>query len=297
MLIKKAHPRTGTRLQRLFATIRQSSCCFLLLAATNVCFAQTEWRDLFDEKLSQWEVFLGVPRPETKVAGYAYAKNKPIGLRDPKGVYTVRMLDGEPVLFVSGEILGGLTTLKNFKNYHLRFQFAWEEKKWPPRLALPRDSGLLYHCIGAHGAHDNVWMRSVEYQIQEDDVGDFYPLCGTQADFPAIQEGKKLRSSPGAPLVLAKGRVLRGKDYHEKPNGEWNTAEILAVGNDAFHLLNGRVVNILRDINYLEDTGTDVKKVFLGAGKLQIQSEYAAIKYRRMQIKAATKLPNTLSRK
>ena len=295
MLAKKSLKKINATRHGLFITFGRLACCVFLIVSVNICPVRAEWSSLFDETLSQWETFLGVPPPETEVAGYVYEKNKPIGLRDPKGVYAVKTIDGEPVLFVSGEILGGLTTLKNYENYHLRFQFSWEEKKWPPRLTMPRDSGLLYHCIGSHGAHDNVWMRSVEYQIQENDVGDFFPLCGTQADFPAIREGKKLRFSLHAPLIPATGRVMRGENYHEKPNGEWNTAEIIAVGNNAIHLLNGHVVNALRNISYMEGTGPNTKKVPLCAGKLQIQSEYAAIKYRRMQIKPMAKLPATFS--
>jgi len=50
---------------------------------------------------------------------------------------------------------GGLTTRESFSNYHLCVDVKWGERKWEPRLALPWNSGLLYHCTGPHGAFWN----------------------------------------------------------------------------------------------------------------------------------------------
>ncbi|MDR2844810.1 MAG: DUF1080 domain-containing protein [Puniceicoccales bacterium] len=276
-----------TLLTRLFA------CATALLTASTAAVADgtdAQWTPLLDAKLSQWEPFLGVPPRTTPVAGYTYAKNTPIGLRDPNGVFTVKEVDGEPVLHVSGEIFGGLTTLKSHANYHLRFQFRWGEKRWAPRLHVPRDSGVLYHCIGEHGAYSHIWMRSVEYQIQEKDVGDFYPLCGTRADFPAKRTGNFWRYTPDVPLRGIGERVAHSTDYQEKPNGEWNTAEIIVVGADAIHILNGRVVNALRNIRYVEKADAGKKEIPITAGKIQIQSEGAEIEFRRIEIRPAEKI-------
>ncbi|MDR2862835.1 MAG: DUF1080 domain-containing protein [Puniceicoccales bacterium] len=269
---------------------------FLFLAATVISGGAAEdvgeaWLPLLDAKLSQWEPFLGVPGKGIEVPGHTPAKGKPIGLRDPTGVFTVKSVDGEPVLHVSGEILGGLTTLKSFENYHLRLQFRWGEKRWPPRARVPRDSGILYHCVGEHGAFGNAWMRSVEYQIQENDVGDFFPLCGSRADFPVKQVGSAWRYEPGAPLKRCIGRVMRGEAYHESPFGEWNTVELVVIGADSIHVLNRHVVNELRNIRYLENG----RETPLKAGKLQLQSEYAEIEYRRVEIRPVKTFPKEFS--
>ena len=58
----------------------------------------------------------------------------------------------------------------------------WGERKWEPRLSLPRNSGLLYHCTCPHGALWNTWKRSLEFEIQEKDMGDLYPLGGARGD-------------------------------------------------------------------------------------------------------------------
>jgi len=46
------------------------------------------------------------------------------------------------------------------------------------RLKLPRDNGMLYRCCGPQVAFWNVWMNSLECQVQEQDTGDFYGLGG-----------------------------------------------------------------------------------------------------------------------
>jgi hypothetical protein len=251
-----------------------------LAAANDACSAgapksKDGWLPMLDEKLTQWEPWLGpLSRGE-----------QPIGLRDPLDIYTVRMENGEPVLHVSGQILAGLTSKKEFSNYRLRAQFRWGQKRWKPRAARPRDNGILYHCVGDHGAVGGAWMRSVEFQIQEQDVGDFFSLRGTQADFPVRQEGDLWRYTPGAPLQTLAKRVLRGGDYDEKPLGEWNDIELVVTGGESAHILNGKVVNELRNISYVEGKDETRKVIPLTAGKLQIQSEYAEIEFRRVEIK------------
>jgi type 1 glutamine amidotransferase len=253
--------------------------------------AADEWSPLLDVNLSQWESFIGVPQAGTVVPGYVARSKAPVGLRDPNGVFRVRLENGEPVLRVSGEILGGLTTLREFANYRLRFQFRFGEKRWPPRARAPRDNGILYHCVGKHGAYGGAWMRSVEYQIQENDVGDFFPLLGSGADFEAVKEGKFWRYTPGAKPVALSERVMRASDYDERPLGEWNDGELVVVGSDSVHILNGKVVNVLRNIRYATGRGEQRKVVPLTAGKLQIQSEFAEVEFRRVFIKPETKLP------
>ena len=152
------------------------------------------WRPLLDEELSLWEVFTGVPHRSITIEGFPKSKSgdcrkgKPFGLGDPKNVYSVAMVDGVPVLHVSGEMYAGLTSLEEFENYHFSTEFKWGEKKWPPRLKVKRDSGILFHCIGKHGAFWNVWMRCFQCQVQEGDCGDFIPLAGTSCQVKVTPE-------------------------------------------------------------------------------------------------------------
>jgi hypothetical protein len=143
---------------------------------------------------------------------------------------------------VTGEIWGALTTRESFSNYHLRLDVKWGEKKWEPRLAQPRNSGLLYHCTGPHGAFWNTWKRSLEFEVQEADMGDLYPLGGTRGEVvfvkppsktwifdpgagelttvgdPGLGPGVESRGAPAREFCRAEWRVEHNRTLHPRPH-------------------------------------------------------------------------------
>ena len=253
---------------------------------------------LLDAQLSQWEKWLGVPHRSYEVPGYvrgATAKEDPaLGLdRDPLGVFSAQMVAGEPVLRISGQVFGGLTSRKSYDNFHLRTQQRWGRRKWEPRLDAVRDNGILIYCVGEHGAGGKNWMRSQECQVQEGDIGDWWPIAGTLVDVTARDEGKKVVFDPKAPRRPMKTRVWHGADYQEKPAGEWNTIEVCSLDGDAVFRLNGRTVNVIRNSRYREK-GSD-QEFPLKAGRLQIQSEAAECEYRRLEIRPLTAWPREVA--
>ena len=267
--------------------MRLLSIC--LLGATLSAAEAPVFTPLLDAQLSQWEKWLGVPPRAYEVPGYvrgATPKDDPVlGLnRDPLDVFTLKVIDGESVLNITGQVFGGLTTLKSFENFHLRTQHRWGTRKWEPRLNAVRDNGILFHCIGEHGAGGKNWMRSQECQVQEGDIGDWWPIAGAMVDAAVKDEdGKVVRYVPGAPLRAMRSRIWHGTDYPEKPSGEWNTVEVYAFAGDAVFRLNGRTVNVIRNSRYREK-GSE-QEIPLRAGKLQIQSEAAECQYRRLEIR------------
>ncbi len=262
-----------------------------------------QWRDLLDPSLSQWDVWMGVPHKTVKLPESSDfevdpesdgMRGKPLGLNnDPLKVFSAAEENGEVILKISGQIYGGITTKEEFKNYHLTLQYRWGDKKWEPRLKRKRDSGLLLHCVGKHGAFWNVWKRCLECQIQEGDTGDFYPLAGTIADIPAsLPEGKKKPVyTPGAELFEASSPVTHGPS-EEKPNGEWNTVEIYTVGDKMIHVVNGTLNMVLLNTRQKTPHG----HAPLTKGQIQIQSEAAEIDYRRIKIRNITEFPEQFSK-
>lgn len=259
---------------------------------------EKNWIELLDPKLSQWELWMGVPHtsvkdlPEGTPQMNDYTKGTPLGLaNDPKRVFSVIDEDGISVLKITGEIYGGLTTLKEFGDYHFSCEVKFGEKKWEPRLQKQRDSGLLYHCTGKHGAFWNVWMRCLEYQVQEENLGDLYLLAGTAADLPTSPSLTKVpgvpnvKWDPAQPFKPAKG--AERSFNHENPHGEWTTAEFYVLGRQAIHMVNGHVVLSLDKARL--DEGTPLTK-----GKLQIQSEGAEVYYRNIRIRPITTFPAKL---
>jgi Domain of Unknown Function (DUF1080) len=268
-----------------------------VLGATHLAAEDSKPSLLLDEKLSAWEVFIGVPHESVILPGLPASTSKdgqtgtPVGLgSDPLKIFTVVIEDAKPVLHITGQIYGGLTTREEFENYHFSCQFKWGDKKWPPRLKDKRDSGILYHCNGNHGAFWNVWMRSLECQVQEGDCGDFIGLAGTAASLQAkvIPEGKNPPFDPTAPLYTDIGYAAHSPSI-EKPNGEWNTIEIYALGDTAVHVINGTPSMVLFDTRQRAGDGQGF--VPLKGGKIQIQSEAAEIFYRDIKIETITAFP------
>ena len=74
---------------------------------------------------------------------------------------------------------------------------------------------------------------------------------------------------------------------NEKPSGEWNTIELLTVGQTSVHVVNGKVVMVLTNSRHMvKDKETPLTK-----GKIQLQSEGAEIFYRNIAIRSITKIP------
>jgi len=224
--------------------------------------SSTSWRSLFNGKdLSGWETYL---RPSE-----AAADQKPIGLnQDPHGVFTVE----NGMIRVSGQDWGGVFTKESFSNYHLRFQVKFGKKKWPPRENVVADGGLLFHCSPPYDFGSTCWMRSIELQIQETDIGDYHnvgagipmiPLAKSHDDADEVDQ-----YTPSAPLQLTKNRVFRSGNFESTPDN-WTTGELVARGADAVFIVNGFVVNRVYNI-YRQDLHQQTTR-----GQIQFQSEGA----------------------
>jgi hypothetical protein len=272
--------------------------------------AESGWTPLWNGRnLDGWTTWMRPPEPTSAVPGLARdAQGKytePIGSgRDPLKVFTVVSdVDGRPAIRISGEVFGELRSRATFKNYRLRLQFKWGEKKWPPRdaAATPRDSGLLYHVHNPPGVGGRTWARSIELQIQEHDVGDLYavgsaiavrakPRAGTQPvlyDYDPSGEWTFFSQSQGA-----SGRCIKQPD-NEKPTGEWNTVELIAFGEDAIHIVNGRVVMRLRGpLRIDSEVPTSVT-----SGAIILQSEGAEVFYRDIETRPITAIPSEFAAK
>jgi hypothetical protein len=263
------------------------------------------WVKVFNGRdLSGFETWLGVPNKA--VTGLELPRNaegaytEPLGTADPKQVFTVVQKDGAPAIRISGEIFGALTGREEYDGFHLKLQFKWGEKKWPPRENVVRDSGILYYAVGPHGVSGNnrAWMRSLECQVQEGDVGDFWGVANTVVDVEGDHtgEGKEQKTvyRKGGPVVAIDGsprRAIKALDNEKK--GEWNTVEVLCAQGTCVHVVNGRVNLVLTNPRQsTDDGGTEP----LRRGKLQIQSEGAEVFYRDIQVRRITEIPKQYRR-
>lgn len=274
--------------------------CGCVLAGTNSnsqlsAAEEPEWTNLLDAELSQWEVWTAVPPafikelPEGYTRGENPKKAPAVGLSDPFRIYTTEKdADGELVLKVSGEVYGGLTSKATHSNYHLSLQVKWGEAKFAPRENKKRDSGILYHCTGPHGAMWKIWKRSVELQIMEEDFGDLFLLGGPSA---MVNMADDLVWNPAGEATERKGEdVLRGVRSvdAESPHGEWTQIDLYVVGDSAVHVINGTVVMAISEIKINDEA--------LTAGELQLQSEGAECYFKNIRMKAMNAFPEAIAK-
>lgn len=271
--------------------MRLYSALFFLLP---LALFSDDWEPLLDENLTQFEVWMGIPHssveglPEGTYQSGNVHTGTPMGLgADVKGVFKMIEIEGEPVLHISGEIYGGLTTLKAYENYHLSVQMKWGDLKWAPRANALRDNGILYHCYGEHGAFWSTWKSSLEYQVQESDMGDFIQLAGAKAEIRCIKlEGaERPRFDPFSEDY--RGGYIHAYPEVDAPHGEWNQLDLYVLGNDAIHVVNGTVVMVVENAMQRDRSP-------LVRGQLQIQSEGAEVFYKDLKLRSIDAFPDAI---
>ena len=206
---------------------------------------------------SGWDRYLGKPSDTEPALGID---------NDPRAVYSIVALDGEPAIRISGEVWGALISKQSLGDFHLRAEYKWGTLTWPPLNLL--DSGIMYLSNGPLGAVNaggpelsnpigsGAFLVSMEYQVLPRDVGGPYSLGPIRFE-PAAR-------SPGAERA-----------------GDWNQIDIIFQSGVAQHFLNGELVAGGSDFQ-LEWPGEPV--TVLQRGKLQIQSEGAEIYFRRIEL-------------
>jgi hypothetical protein len=242
------------------------------------------WRSLFNGKdLAGWETWIRTSDDRTK---------EPIYNQDPEGIFTVVMTDGEPALRVSGKKFGAIYTKEEFENYHFRIEFKWGDPSGPSLPSRHIESGVLYHAYSPTGQLPG---SAIEFNIDRGHVGNYWGVRG-----PLVDVEGRLFHHPhwpgGTPVVYEKGatkhtkigaRSIFANGNYETHVGEWNVVEILCVGQDIIHVLNGAVAMRLTNARRLEGE----KEVPITRGKIHLQSEGAEIFYRRAQIRPIASIP------
>jgi hypothetical protein len=264
---------------------------FALIAAGR---AAEVWTPLLNGRdLGNWDMFMASPDPAWDVPGMARAPDggypEPVGRnKDPLKVFTFETIDGRPALHVTGQGFGTILTKQSYRNFHLRLEVKWGERKWGYKKDAPRDCGLVYFCHGEPDAVDGTWPRSVEFQIQEHDMGDLYALL-TRVTVRARDGGAY--DPAGKPTLFASqapsGNRCAKLGDPEKPHGEWNTLDLYCFGADSMHVVNGTVVMRLHSAERI-DGG---KPAPLTSGRIGLQTEGAEVYYRNVTIAPITAMP------
>jgi len=173
---------------------------------------------------------------------------------DPDNNFTIQ----DSVIHVLGKDLGYVITEKGYTNFHFKVDFKWGERRWGSRQQNKRDAGVCYN-IGVNEP-DSIWPRSIECQVQEGDVGDFWLLGFSTIQVNGVQNAPSNHT-----------RMIKQKDG-EKPYGEWNTVEIISYNGKCVQIVNGLIVNVGENASVKD-------------GKILLQSEYAEVYYRNVKLR------------
>ncbi len=183
---------------------------------------------------------------------------------------------------------GFLCTRAEFENVRIRVEYKWGVERFAPRLENKRDNGLLYHVVGP----DRVFPRCIECQIQETDTGDVFFVDGArgiQGSLPGYGGAGVTQLITSAP-ALASGqpsssRLLKDGDFEKLD--DWNTVEVIAEGDRATQIVNGRIVNRMTNLEQ-PDPQNAGQFIPLRRGRIAIEIEFAEIWYRRIEVKQLT---------
>jgi hypothetical protein len=180
-------------------------------------------------------------------SGWTYHLEKPDA--KPSDVWSVK--DG--VLRCTGKPTGYLITKENnFENYNLSLDWRWPGKGG--------NNGVLVHVTkpGELG----VWPKCFEVQLQSDSAGELWTIGTTlEVKHPTTHVDDRRHKNE-----------ISGT---EKPLGQWNTMEIICVGDEIDVKVNGYLVN-------------RATKLSQHRGAIGLQSEGTPIEFRGITL---TKLP------
>ena len=226
-------------------------------ASAPVSAQDSAWRLLFNGRdLAGWTPYTGPLHPQFDSMR-----------RDSERAFGIVRIDGEPALRVDGALWGALTSDEEFADFHLRLEYRWGANQWPPLRFF--DSGVMDHAgvpldavaggrgrLAAEEGRPGYFRESMEYQIAGHQVGIFAPLGRITAD------------------------EVEALPFLERRRPSWNRVDLLAVGDEATHLLNGHLVRRMARARYL---GAGEPRP-LTRGRLQLQSEGTETSSRRIEI-------------
>ncbi|MFN8241251.1 MAG: DUF1080 domain-containing protein [Bacteroidales bacterium] len=159
---------------------------------------------------------------------------------DPATVFTVK----DRVIHIKGDPFGYMRTKKVYSDYRLHVEW-----RWPVEAS---NSGVFIHGQSP----DTIWLKCVECQLKAGSAGDF--VCMNGADL-----NERVDKST---------RVVRKMtDSNEKKAGEWNTMEVVCLGNSIEVYVNGLLQN--------KGTGANISKGFIC-----LQSEGKDVEFRNVFI-------------
>lgn len=181
---------------------------------------------------------------------------------------------------------GYLATVQKFQNYQLQLEFRWGERRYAPRALAKRNSGIMYHLSPDS---DPARESAVEFQIQESNVGDIVainmrgleaPAPGGTPSWPSWPSWKpRAYAEPSVNGGISRQWFRSAGDFEYRDS--WNRLDIIAFGDQAAHLVNGRIVAAIFGLRRsLQENGPPPN-----SGRIALQVEAAEIAFRNIRLR------------
>ena len=195
------------------------------------------------------------------VAGFAQKKQSLFNGKDLKG-WTIFVGDTsitpenffyvkDGVIETVGVPVGYLRTKKEYSNYRLHVEWRYPEN--------PVNSGVMLHTTGP----DKIWVSHYQANLKHQSVGDFVVHgVGQKATINGKEYVSTEKDKPAVPKM---------NPSNEKPDGEWNSYDIVCKGNTIEIKVNG----------LLQNTATNCS---LTKGAIALQAEGCKIQFRNLWI-------------
>ena len=236
-----------------------------------------QWLPLFDGRTTGgWAYFQG-GREQKPPPGHLRAGAGELHfLNDVEAV-------SEPVPFAY------LATDRAFQNYQLQLDYRWGERRYPPRALAKRNSGIMYHLSPDP---DPARESAVEFQIQESNVGDIVainmrgleaPAPGGTPSWPAWPSWMpRDYAAPSRNGGVSRQWFRSAGDFERRDS--WNRLDIIAFGDQAAHLVNGRIVSAIFGLRHSTQTG-GTSDAPANSGRIALQIEAAEILFRTIRLR------------
>jgi hypothetical protein len=131
------------------------------------------------------------------------------------------------VLVCKGTPRGYIYTEQNYSNFVLQFEWRY------PAGATNSNGGALVRLTGEHA----IWPKSLEFQLNMGQAGDFWAIRGFDVTGPASRVGTITNDSLGILRHLPRLAAL------ERPVGEWNRFEGVVQDGTVIQKVNGTKAN------------------------------------------------------
>ncbi len=183
--------------------------------------------------------------------------------------------------------MGYMGTKEQLSDYHLRLEYQWGKKQFPPRYLYKPDAGIYFH----HVDKDLIWPQAMQCQVELNGVGDLLTVGAIRINSTIDPTTRTddwqefLPTTEGGEPFTTKGEGVtytRKRANHEQDG--WNRVDLICRGDEAAVLVNGVLVNRCTKIER-RDPDNPQAWLPLTGGRILLEFEATEMAYRNIEVR------------